>query len=446
MEKQRTKIKLNQFFILLLIIFSLMISFVVSFSNSFQTCADSEIQYSNVIVDLSKDENFDMSQYPAKEDDYSLQVIQVAESVNGELFIYVYQPTAEIKVLPATCINMANDRDSKEFYLFNLTLLNKNRTLLKYKVDNFEVKIDGFYRYYNIASIYRMFDKAIDEGTGNDNTIQEVSFEVGKLWRTCTLNDEVFYECTETETVLITEKYVDFLRYENGFKFSNQACDGHYVAFSTDKKIDKLLEAELHYLTRSMHQHQFGLINPEITITYGEFEAHQKILKYDETASNPGDGLFGKKYTWKRIETVEDFVKNEDLKEETKNNLLSKQWVLRFDETSFSHSGSALGSSAWEDFYSTEVSEVTILRLMFEVDGETYNLGVVDNKQSGDNMPGNKTGWPWWVWLIIGIVVLIILLPFLPTILSILFKLIVWVFKVIWWVITIPFKLLNKDK
>ena len=64
------------------------------------------ISYTDVLEDLQKDESFKVEDYPAKADDYSLQIIQIAESVNGELFIYVYQPCHDTKDLVATYISM----------------------------------------------------------------------------------------------------------------------------------------------------------------------------------------------------------------------------------------------------------------------------------------------------------------------------------------------------
>ena len=52
---------------------------------------------------------------------------------------------------------------------------------------------------------------------------------------------------------------------------------------------------------------------------------------------------------------------------------------------------------------SWQIADVTILRLKFETDGITYNLGVVDNKQSPkpDQRPGNwadsKTLWEMYI-------------------------------------------------
>ena len=61
-----------------------------------------EVIYSDVLTDLQTDENFDVNNYPVNIEDYSLQVIQIAESVNGELFVYVYQPSGEQIDLQAT--------------------------------------------------------------------------------------------------------------------------------------------------------------------------------------------------------------------------------------------------------------------------------------------------------------------------------------------------------
>ena len=51
-------------------------------------------------------DNFNAWEYPANATDYSLSVIQIAESAAGELFVYVYQPSGAVADLRATCINM----------------------------------------------------------------------------------------------------------------------------------------------------------------------------------------------------------------------------------------------------------------------------------------------------------------------------------------------------
>ena len=80
------------------------------------------------------------------------------------------------------------------------------------------------------------------------------------------------------------------------------------------------------------------------------------------------------------------------MEEDAKVQLENKQWVLRFYETEYSHSGGNLGNLYG---HGTGVVEVTILRLKFETDGITYDLGVVDNKQSGSLTPSNEVP-SWW--------------------------------------------------
>ena len=87
----------------------------------------------------------------------------------------------------------------------------------------------------------------------------------------------------------------------------------------------------------------------------------------------------------------------------------------------------------------TLVGDVTILRLKFETDGITYNLGTIDNKQTGDRDPVNdeqievglsKMG-KWILGIIALILLLVILMPILP-----------YIAKLIVWIILLPFKLI----
>ena len=51
-----------------------------------------ETEASSVIKDLTTDKSFNFSDYPEELYNFSIEVIQIAESENGELFIYTYQP------------------------------------------------------------------------------------------------------------------------------------------------------------------------------------------------------------------------------------------------------------------------------------------------------------------------------------------------------------------
>lgn len=97
--------------------------------------------------------------------------------------------------------------------------------------------------------------------------------------------------------------------------------------------------------------------------------------------------------------------------------------------------------------FKTLVSKVTILRLKFQTDGKTYNLGVVDNKTTGDDEPFASADtmfddlWEDLQELIIGGLALVILLVFVCALFPSVVGLIA---KAVWWLITLPFKLIGK--
>lgn len=348
-------------------------------TSSIANAADNgSVTYSNVIEDLRKDKNFNLEDYPSILDNNGLQVISIAESVAGELFIYIYHPSQKLRDTCATSINISTAiGDNLNYKNYKLTRVSKQLVFSKYKVENFTVKSDTI-RYYDISAVFRAWQKEIDTQPGNDNETTEVSYAVGKLFTACTLNGEVSYSCTETETIVITDKYCGYVRYNNGFVLYQNKCDSWYVAFSTDREIDSLKEADVYYISKPCEK-TVSLFGTKYQ--YGDITENYAYLKYDQETSNPADGLFGKKYTWKRIESVNDFISNEDLTDETKSALNNKQWVLRFAETEYKSVTNVNGITYQT---STVVSDVTILRLKFETDGVVYNLGVVDNKQSAD--------------------------------------------------------------
>ena len=437
MEKAKKKDRLSIFTLILICLFTLITAIYPNIQKI--TRAEDTTTYSTAIEDLQKDENFNAEAYPVKEKDYSLQVIQIAESVDNELFIYVYQPSGSILDLRATSINISTGiNENLKYVNYTLNYINNSDTLYKYKVNDFVVKKDAL-RYYDITSIYRKWSSVLDSETGNDNEIDEVPFTVSKLFTASTVNGEVSYTCVESETIEITNKYVDHIRYLNGFWLYTDSCDSHYVAFSTDKQIDKLMEADLTYIVE-IGSGSFATGR----WTVDETKTITDTIYADDKAVSEATGPFGYTYTWDRIESVSEFIEKEDLKDETKKNLENMQWVLRFAETDYKEY-----NGAWNPHYdATLVSEVTILRLKFETNGSIYNLGVIDNKQSGDDNPGNKeNNWFYdmvkWLLGIIGAILLVVLIvacmPLITIVLKALATVIVWICKGIWWVITAPF-------
>lgn len=429
--------------------------------------------YSDVLTDLKSDSSF-------KTDDYNLnghdlQLITVAESEDKELFVYVLQP--EDSQYNATYIRLSStvgDNFSPNDY--SLTFLNSSGNFVKYLVNGFTVK-DDVVRYYNITCIFREWISGVDVGADEEtlNYITQTPFEVAKCYTATTLNGEVSYTVEETEVVTITGKYVGFVRYSEGAYLWDALTDvdRHFVAFSCDYDIDKLYEADIKYsshdYTLGIHGNGYGVQEDEDTVTYGP------ITLYDtDEGSNVGGGVFGKTYSWKRIESTSDFLAefddvNFEWTDGATSGLSSTQWVLSFVETDVDEYVSSLFSkwSGGTVREATKVDEVSILRLKFVVDGVTYNLGVVDNYQSNSSYTssGGSTASSFFktltnsivekiiLFVLIGLalVLCIILFPqafiFVAKVIA---KVIVWIFKLllliikaIWYIVLLPFRLIG---
>lgn len=408
------------------------------------------ITYSGVMEDLKKDTSFNSGNYPSKAEDYSLQIIQLAESSDKELFVYVYQPSGKAKNFKASSINISTTiNDSISYLNYELELLNSNGVFYKYKVSGLTVK-DESVRYYAISSIYRPFDESIDKQASGGNTVTEVNYAVNKQYCFGEINGKPYVNCVDIETIVVTDKFVGFVRYKDGFKLYVGACDSHFVAFNTDKPIDKLLEADVYYTTQSYDWSSVPFVG--VKETFGDKADKYAYLKYTDKVEHTGGGLFAGTYKWDRIQTIDDFIKGENreniyhgavldvktsskLTDEALTELKGKKWVLRFAETSYSLSGYSTTGSTFESY--TLVGDVTILRLKFETDGITYNLGVIDNKQTGGKEPSNETDidislnkrGKMILYLLMLILLIILLAPILP-----------YVLQAIVWIISLPFK------
>lgn len=474
MTKKR---KITMLFLAIALIFS---CFLTCFSPTIQYASASSIDvvggYTDVMDDLKKDEYFDEMDYPTIEKDYSLNVIQIAESEDNELFVYVYQPCGEYKNLVATSLFLSTSAKGLTYKNYYLTLLSNDGVFYKYRVDNFFVSNENL-RHYEITSIYRAFDETIDESLSddNENIINEVNYKVAKHW---TFDNTGITSCADVEMVTITEKYVGFVRYgyADGMNDSD-LTDRHFVAFSTDRQIDKLLECDVYYKTQTRVTHWgnfngFQTNNPK-SYDYGEISGDKYATLTYTTKVQVGadnDGWFVNNrhtYTWDAIQKPSDFIASVEtqtiyqgaifnreyeskMTEEGLADIQGKQWVVSFLDTNWHYDYTGVHMT---DDTSTQtlVSNVSIIRLAFETDGQFYNLGVIDNKQSGDDNPDNVTTRTYELndvfkiilAILLLIVLLVVLSPILPIIFSFIWTIIKFVFKAIIWVISLPFKLIK---
>ena len=266
------------------------------------SAAGSTNNYSGALGDLGKDDTFDKSLYPLVVGDKSINLIQVAEGSQNELYVYVYQPGGTTDIVSSS-INISKEHKDLDFKNYTLTLVSQEGVFHKYLVNGFTVSTDEE-RYYEITSIYRTaMDGEDATSDDNGNTITEVPYAVKRSFKLT--DDSVYVE--DIDVITVTSKFVGFMRYPTkSFNWIEKDIDVHFVAFSTDKKIDKLLEADVYYT-----QQTFSQKGSSATKTYGEIENKYAYLEFDNTIEYSSTGWFSKEYSWNVIETVDDFFESE---------------------------------------------------------------------------------------------------------------------------------------
>lgn len=415
-----------------------------------------------VLQDLRKDKDFNENDYPYVVDDYSLQVIQIAESSNKELFVYAYQPCHDTYDLIGTKISISYGYSLNGAgltpKLYNLRLISTSSTLDKYYVDGFTVPNDGD-RYYNIVEIFRMVHTDLDE---IDETFPktDIAYSVGQQWYVCDLNGSKHYEMNTFNTLYVDTVFNGSLEFANGIKWGNfvgayDYCDCWFYCFNVDDYVIKhIFDADLNYSIRSASQ-SVGLgLSGEIN--YSNERVNQVItLKDTDVMKYNGGGLLARSYEWNRILSSADFVKYAEeqkvtLTESQKEKIQSSQWVFTYLETEI-RLQSGFGSTT--TFYS-DVYDVGLLRLHFQdISGNYYDLGVVNDLTNPDNVADGfgsiksltEAFGKFWekfvkiILIIVFIILLVVLLNFVTPIMGIL-KII---FKGVAWIIGLPFRFLK---
>lgn len=438
-----------------------------------------ESTYTSVLEDLQRDNSFDISKYPENEKDFSMSLIQLAESSDQELFVYVYQPAVSVKKLIATTIRMSTTEKTTHWTDYKLRLVSLEGTLQKYVVCDFKVSISEI-RYYDIVCFHRNWDSSIDPDPGNDNTTNEQVVEVSRRWVFYTEDGELKSDYEGTDVVTITDKLVGYVRYQTPNNWLGRACDSFFVAFSTNYNIDSLRDVDIEWQYRTylkttkkdtiginpggnMGTEIPGVSEGNTTYSYGDWQKGSKTV-YSHIEKEIAVGLLFKKiYKINEIETSSYFLsdkKNMGISQSVWNYIEKSQWVLNFFSADFRNWSDAIGVVSTADYESgMRVSSVTLLRLKFDVNGKGYNLGVVDNKQQGSDNPINSTkkkGWPWWVYLIIAILsmpvilfvfyILSLIMPFLKPVVDFFVCVIKGILEGLWWLLTLPYQLIKKRK
>ena len=385
------------------------------------------MSFSNVMDDLQQDSSFDVTKYPLMSYDYFsslnsdadttndvayLSVIHIAESESKELFVYTYQPLNNVSDITASSVNISVGKGSTDYDKKTLKCVSQEGPFKKYLVEDFVLPSD-FYRYYNISEIERPFDTLLDEKISNETITDFKAHKVGQTWCCYYSNNELVYEMVTLDVVEITPTLTGFVHCKDGITWGSlvgvsSQCNSHFIAFNVENfDVDKIIDATLEYKhrayqTTSFQQYILGFPSgdPMVSTAYPSGEGYEttKIdLVHTDKVTHKGEGLWAKDYSWNRIMTAQDFVTNYENQQgalygTTRETLLNSEFVFAFAETEFTsyhndgYSDTGLLLSTTDVEEGTEVAQVDILRLKFEVDGVTYDLGVVGDTTSGDNI------------------------------------------------------------
>ena len=430
---------------------------------------ETTVAYTDVMTDLTKSGTFNVTDYPSDESDYTFKLIQVAESSDDELFLYVYQPSHATKDLIATSVNLsATADDTLDNHIYHLTLVSTHGVFDKYVVEGLEIP-SSTVRIYNITSLYRDFDKDIDSPTGTDNTISEIACNIGKKWTAVSAGDDVIYVEETIETIEVTGQYAGFVRYYDDSLFGGDDYDSFYVGFKTDKKIEDLLSARVYAKVSkktSKWDIYFGVYAGQGSSYSEPEEKYFDVVRGEEDSFKTSGLVFNETYVWDQIQTLDEFYSESKAsynmtKEEAKNHM---DWVLRFFNAPCEEKESTFMGFGEKKQTSYVVKDVSILQLTYKENGVVHVAGVVDNMTTGSEKPSVEVGQDFdWLaevlgWILgIGLLALlvVVLLNFCPWIIALIgkgiavaFKWIVtaflWLLKWIWRIICAPFKLIGK--
>lgn len=455
-------------------------------------------QYTDVLDDLRKDESFEISNYSNMTLDYInkvntdtdktndqelMEVISIAESSADELYIYVYQPTHNELDLIATAISLSTDysADGQNIYpnVYDLELVSTYSVFDKYVVKDFKVN-DEVYRYYNLVALYREYNSTIDKVvSGGESTGSEIAMSIGQQWSVYYLNDKLVYEMGTFETLEITPTFTGNFEFQNGLTWGSlvgsfNRGQAWFISFNVEDYIVKhIYDADLSYKIREMSYSTGVLIDPIPTyFPYGSnYDDNQAINKDDtdyetggfsefkitlddeDEMTYKGDGLLAKEYSWNRITSSTDFLERATeqgvtISDECKQAVSQGQWVFSFLET---ESNTISGSTS--TYYKYDIEDITILRLHFiDIHDDVYNMGVVSDRVNPDNKAdGTGSGLDFnfeenfqKLFAIIMLVILLIVLGYIFPIASIIIKIFSVIINAIYFVISLPFKLIGK--
>ena len=358
----------------------------------------------SVMEDLQSDATFSKDAYPGKTVDELkgageelLKVIRIGESVNAELYVYVYQPSDETKEIEAAKILIGQTASESSARVYPLTLVSSEGVFDKYRVDGLEVLSSFAVRHYTITSLYRPFDKALDEEKSNGGDDPYIAEPVAQTWYVRNTDDgRIEYAHTEDEVITVIDEYHGHLLF---FPKVDRAQQSFFLAFTTDRRMDDLKRVEMTYEGKNT-VFMKKLIGDDITKTVGSFSPKYLKITEEDRADNGASNLWWDKYyEWDRIGTIDSFLNDDghELSSEAITNLNrvkqtasennTTAFVLRYMEHDAKYKYDNKYGNCIGYVELIEVTNVCLLKLTFETAGVPYTMGVVDSMTTPDNVP-----------------------------------------------------------
>ena len=407
--------------------------------------AAGEVTYSNVLDDLEKDPSFNPADFPEKPTDYSLKVIQIAESQDGSLFIYVYKPSGDNTDIVANKVNISDTGTVVGLRFCKLYLVDSSGVFQKYKVEGIK-RSNEFVRKYFLVSIFRPFDSKYGDTVSDDSIGVSKSYPCETIWTATTANDgSVSYSAEYSDDFIqFTSSCAGHIYYSHQFMSFSAGVESHYYAFSTNKPIDSIISVGLEYSYHYLYDDRRTSIrvHDEYDDTKTVFIEKGELLKVPT-----GNHVFFTDYEYERIQSTKAFLKNEgtSLTPEAVSSIGSQDWILRFDETTYVYES--------YPYYviDTDITSISAFRLKYKYDNKIYDVGVVadsiapDKKTDGS---GDFQDMEWWEKIMASIffvalcVIILLLWGPIKFIGSILWNGILFILQLVFAIIKIPFKII----
>lgn len=461
-------------YICVLLVLLLLVTMLVSGWCILPAFADTE-QYTSVLDDLQADSAFNISDWDNTQLHPDTELMQIAESVDRQLFIYVHIVGDDLG-FEKIVFNTSMVFSELDFRSYDIELVSSESGFYKYIVKDYKTPQDDYHTY----SITRL-EYPVDSPVQGTQQITYEYFPVEQIWTVRKNGSKVEYSYEYLKTIQITDKYVgshndgveDYLL---DTQYSSWT-DTFYIAFSTDLLMENLIEAQIEYTMN------VSIAGGKV-ISYGDpTKPINVVINCDQVSQFEQDTKATwwivswktgtEKRTFKSILKPDDFKKNTGITVPKRKDGSSFDWVVTFYNHTYHFDWPGEKVTSW-----FVPGDATILRLKYETDGVCYNLGVLDNRTTYIppklKFGGSMSFWQY-VWncivklfkgtadfietvvAVAAIFVAVALLPILlfvisllspsfgavmKTILKCIGKALKWLLKGLWWLISAPFRLI----